>query len=118
MLTGALIAIGIILSRLKSGTLEITSRGVVILLIAGICVFSVDYFSLRAYSKGLSITIGAPILVGGAILVATTLGLRSGTGFGDLRVRLSVLLSGAPTSIRSSAPTSTAGWTVRRRFSR
>ena len=55
-MTGALIAIVIILSRLKSGTLEITSRGVIILLLSGICVFSVDYFSLRAYSKGLSIT--------------------------------------------------------------
>ena len=55
-MTGALIAIVIILSRLKSGTLEITSRGVLILLVAGICVFSVDYFSLRAYRKGLSIT--------------------------------------------------------------
>lgn len=77
-LTGALIAITLIFSRLRSGTLELTSKGVVLLLIAGVCVFSVDYFSLRAYGKGLPITVGAPILTGGAIAVATTVGLLLG----------------------------------------
>jgi bacterial/archaeal transporter family protein len=52
----------------------------IFLLIAliGVAAFSVDYFLLQAYSRGLSLSVGSPIFVGISIATATIAGFAIG----------------------------------------
>jgi len=79
--TGAFIALAILLSRFRVTTPQWSARGVWLLLLAGVCVFSVDYFTARAYAARLPISVGAPIFLGGAILITTAIGLALGETF-------------------------------------
>lgn len=58
----------------------VTPLGALLLVLAGLCVLAVDYFSLRAYEMGMEISVGAPTISAGAILVPTVLGLLMGEG--------------------------------------
>ena len=49
-------------------------EGIVLLVFCGLCVFTVDYFSLRAYETGLEVSVGAPIIASGAILLPAVVG--------------------------------------------
>lgn len=57
-----------------------TPLGALLLVVCGLCVFSVDYFSLRAYAMGMEVSVGAPTIAGGAILVPTLVGVSLGEG--------------------------------------
>jgi len=46
--------------------------------LAGAAAFSMDFLGLTAYSRGLQITVGGPIIIGGSIAVATLLGFSLG----------------------------------------
>ena len=48
------------------------------LLGAGAAAFSIDYFTLQAYSKGLPISVGAPIGIAGGVETAVVIGLLLG----------------------------------------
>ena len=52
----------------------VSFEGLALLVLCGLCVFSVDYFSLRAYETGLVVSVGAPIIASGAILLPTVVG--------------------------------------------
>lgn len=54
--------------------------GAALLVLCGLCVFSVDYFSLRAYEMGMEVSVGAPTIAAGAILVPTAVGVALGEG--------------------------------------
>lgn len=49
-------------------------EGFALLAFCGLCVFTVDYFSLRAYETGLEVSVGAPIIASGAILLPAIVG--------------------------------------------
>jgi uncharacterized membrane protein len=57
-----------------------TPLGAFLLVLCGLCVFSVDYFSLRAYEMGMEVSVGAPTIAAGAILVPTAVGIALGEG--------------------------------------
>ena len=61
-------------------TTSLTPLGALLLVLCGLCVFSVDYFSLRAYEMGMEVSIGAPTIAAGAILVPTVVGVALGEG--------------------------------------
>jgi transporter family protein len=44
----------------------------------GIAAFSIDYFSLQAYSRGLSVSVGSPIFIGVSIVTASLAGFALG----------------------------------------
>jgi transporter family protein len=46
--------------------------------LVGIAAFSIDYFSLQAYSRGLSVSIGSPIFIGISIMTASLAGFTLG----------------------------------------
>jgi transporter family protein len=48
------------------------------LLGAGVAAFSIDYFTLLAYSRGLPISVGAPIGIAGGVATAVVIGLLIG----------------------------------------
>lgn len=52
----------------------VSFEGLALLVLCGLCVFSVDYFSLRAYETGLEVSVGAPIIASGAILLPAVVG--------------------------------------------
>lgn len=47
-------------------------------MIAGILAFFIDFFALKAYAGGLPLTIGGPLIIGGSMAVATTIGFILG----------------------------------------
>jgi drug/metabolite transporter (DMT)-like permease len=52
--------------------------GMWFLLGAGAAAFSIDYFTLHAYSRGLPISVGAPIGIAGGVATAVVIGLLLG----------------------------------------
>lgn len=64
----------------------LTPAGVGLLVLCGLCVFSVDYFSLRAYELGMELSVGAPTIAAGAILIPAVVGLALGEGFTLLKL--------------------------------
>ncbi len=52
----------------------VSLEGLALLVVCGLCVFAVDYFSLRAYETGLEVSVGAPIISSGAILLPAIVG--------------------------------------------
>ena len=58
----------------------ITPLGAGLLVVCGLCVFTVDYFSLRAYEMGMEVSVGAPTIAAGAILIPTLVGVSLGEG--------------------------------------
>jgi transporter family protein len=94
--TGVIIALVLLSARWRETTLEYSTRGITLLLFAGVCVFSVDYFSLRAYGTHLPVSVGAPVFMGGVILVATFIGFMLGDAFTLKKlVGISLIVAGA-----------------------
>lgn len=77
----ALILVLILLFRQRIDlSSALTPAGVGLLVLCGLCVFSVDYFSLRAYEMGMELSVGAPTIAAGAILIPALVGLILGEG--------------------------------------
>lgn len=74
-----LVLILIVRQRVDLGS-ALTPMGAFWLVLCGLCVFSVDYFSLRAYEMGMEVSVGAPTIAAGAILVPTAVGVALGEG--------------------------------------
>jgi len=72
--------------RICSGTVIVNRIGVLLLIGAGVCVFFVDYFALRAYEAGLPVSVGAPVITAGAVAIAAIAGICIGEGISMLRV--------------------------------
>ncbi len=94
--TGVIIALVLLTSRFRETTLEYSTRGITLLLLAGVCVFSVDYFSLRAYGAHLPVSVGAPVFMGGVILTATVIGFLLGDAITVKKLAgISLIVAGA-----------------------
>ena len=94
--TGVIIALVLLTTRFRETTLEYSTRGITLLLLAGVCVFSVDYFSLRAYGTHLPVSVGAPIFMGGVILTASIIGFLLGDAITVKKLAgIALIVSGA-----------------------
>src|SRR3990167_3199841 len=65
----------IFLFNMKGVQLFSDIRGIIFVILAGVAAFFIDYLALQAYSRGLSLTIGGPIIIGGSMAVAVAIGL-------------------------------------------
>ena len=72
-----LVLILVLRHRIDLGS-AMTPLGAALLVLCGLCVFSVDYFSLRAYEMGMEVSVGAPTIAAGAILVPAVVGTALG----------------------------------------
>jgi len=77
-LTAAIFGGIIFLFNMKGIQLFSDIRGIIFVVLAGIAAFFIDYLALQAYSKGLSLTVGGPIIIGGSMAVAVMIGLLLG----------------------------------------
>jgi transporter family protein len=93
--TGVIIGLMLLATQVRQTTIEYSTRGITLLLFAGVCVFSVDYFNLRAYGARLPVSVGAPIFMGGTIMIATIVGMLLGEDVsGKKVVGIGLVLSG------------------------
>ena len=53
-------------------------KGIYFLIIAGVAAFFIDFLALHAYSKGLPLSIGGPVIIGGSIAIAIIIGFFMG----------------------------------------
>lgn len=74
VIAGALI----LLPQLKNVQLISDQKGVIFLVLAGLAALALDVLVLQAYSKGLPINVGGPIVIGGSIAVAAVIGFSLG----------------------------------------
>lgn len=95
-LTAVILGSFFLLPNLKQTQLFTNSKGITFLILAGVCAFFIDFFALQAYSKGLALTTGGPIIIGGSIAIATVIGFFFGDSVTTLKlVALALLVSGA-----------------------
>lgn len=68
---------GLILVYLKmtNATLDITNKGVQFAILAGIFVGLAEIASFYAFSKGVSASVGIPIMIGGSVVIGALLGV-------------------------------------------
>ena len=98
IVSAAAVAAGLVIlvPRLKQTELFTDFRGILFLILAGVLAFFIDFFALKAYSGGLPITTGGPIIIGGSIAVASVIGILLGDPVSLLKIiALVLLLSGA-----------------------
>lgn len=94
--TAVLVGAMFVVPSIRAGSLVWTSQGLVLVGLAGICAFAIDYFALRAYAEGLPVSIGGPIIIGGSIGLATIIGLAFGESISLMKVAgISLVLVGA-----------------------
>jgi transporter family protein len=56
------------------------------LALIGVAAFVIDYFSLLAYARGLPVSVGSPIFIGGSVVTATVVGLLLGENVGFAKI--------------------------------
>src|SRR5262245_10250777 len=80
VVSAAALAIAALLLVFQLGKIRLLTNptGLWFLSAAGAAAFSVDYFTLQAYSKGLPISVGAPIGIAGGVATAVVIGLLVG----------------------------------------
>ncbi len=83
----------VLLPRLKQTELFTDYRGILFVILAGILAFFIDFFALKAYSAGLPLTTGGPIIIGGSIAVASLIGILLGDPLSPLKVAALLLLT-------------------------
>ncbi len=94
--TAVLLGLIILLPRIKTTALVSNPKGLIFVILAGVCAFGIDYFALKAYGSGLSISVGGPIIIGGSIAIASIIGFFLGDSVTFLKiVALSLITLGA-----------------------
>jgi bacterial/archaeal transporter family protein len=63
---------------LSSGPVQLSRAGIGFACLAGLCAFFIDYLALRAFSSGLEVSVGGPIIIGGGIMIVTLIGILLG----------------------------------------
>ena len=76
--TAAVLGLLFLLPRIKTETLFSNPKGILYAMLAGVCALAIDYFALKAYGSGLAISIVGPIIIGGSIAVASSIGFFLG----------------------------------------
>lgn len=61
--------------KLTGAPLEMSSRGILYAVLAGVAVGLAEITAFYGFSKGISASVGIPIMVGGTVLVGVVLGL-------------------------------------------
>lgn len=77
-LTAVIVGSLALFPNLKSTVLYTNQKGILFAALAGVAALAIDYFALKAYGSGLEISVGGPIIIGGSIAVASTIGFFLG----------------------------------------
>lgn len=58
-----------------SGALQISSRGVLLAIMAGVAIGLVEILTFVIYGRGIPVAVGNPLIIGGSLLVTTGVGI-------------------------------------------
>lgn len=84
----------VLLPRFKHIQLISDWKGIFFVVLAGIAAFIIDFLALSAYSKGLSVSVGGPIIIGGSIALASIIGFFMGESISLLKIVALFLIIG------------------------
>lgn len=73
----ALIGLGLLLYLQASGggTLQYSSRGLLLATLAGVAIGLVEIFTFVIYGRGIPVAVGNPLIIGGSLIVTTGVGV-------------------------------------------
>ena len=77
-LTAVILGSIILLPRIKSAVSSLNPKGILFAALAGVCALVIDFFALKAYGSGLSVSIAGPVIIGGSIAIAAIIGFLMG----------------------------------------
>jgi uncharacterized membrane protein len=69
-LTAVIFGLIFLLPKIKTIKLYSNPKWILFAILAGICALAIDYFALKAYGSGLSVSISGPIIIGWSIAIA------------------------------------------------
>lgn len=71
-------------------------KGIVFVVLAGIAAFGIDFFILQAFSRGMALTVGGPIIIVGSTFMIVVIGFMLGESISFLKIFcISLMLIGA-----------------------
>lgn len=65
----------ILIPQAKGLELFTNQKGLIFAALAGICAFALDYFAIKTYAAGASVSVAGPIIIGGSVAVASIAGI-------------------------------------------
>jgi len=74
-LTAVVLGSIFLIPQLKDITFFTNQKGLIFVILAGLSAFFIDYFALKTYASGISISVGGPIIIGGSVLIAAIIGV-------------------------------------------
>ena len=77
-LTAVILGLIFLLPKIKTTALYSNPKGILFAVLAGVCALAIDYFALKAYGSGLSVSVAGPIIIGGSIAIAAIIGFFLG----------------------------------------
>ena len=104
VISGTAVIVGLLflLPKIKTLSLFSNPKGIMFAIGAGVCALAIDYFALKAYGSGLAISVAGPIIIGGSIAIAATIGFFLGESITILKITgliLVILGSGILTAV-------------------
>jgi len=85
-LTAVILGLAFLLPKIKTVTFYTNPKGILFAVLAGVCALAIDYFALKAYGSGLAISVAGPIIIGGSIAIAATIGFFLGESITLMKV--------------------------------
>lgn len=85
-LTAVVLGLILLLPNIKTTTLFSNPKGILFAILAGICALAIDYFVLKAYHSGLAVSVVGPIVIGGSVAVAATIGFFLGESITAMKI--------------------------------
>ena len=84
--TAVIVGLLFLLPKIKTTTLFSNPKGIIFAIGAGVCALAIDYFVLKAYGSGLAVSIAGPIIIGGSIAFAVTIGFFLGESITVIKI--------------------------------
>jgi uncharacterized membrane protein len=85
-LTAVVVGLALLLPKIKSTTLYTNPKGIIFAVLAGVCALAIDFFALKAYGSGLSVSVGGPIIIAGSVAIAAFIGFFLGESITLMKV--------------------------------
>ncbi|MFH1590194.1 MAG: EamA family transporter [archaeon] len=74
-LTAVIVGLFFFIPKIKTTTLFTSPKGIIFVILAGICALALDVLVLKAYGSGIPVSVGGPIIIGGSIAIAALIGM-------------------------------------------
>lgn len=84
--TSLILGLILLLPKIKSTILYTNPKGIVFVVLVGICALAIDVFALKAYSSGLQVSIGGPIIIAGGVAIAAIIGFFLGESITVMKI--------------------------------